>query len=389
MRVRYQRGYLRLGRRKTGPACWEFLWWDVEPTGIRVRRTSAVGTIHKYPTIEDAWQASNGLRVSINEARNRQLEQALTVADVIDHYYKAELGDNPGEGAKSHATRKVYKDFLDRWVRPDWGALDMRAVRTIAVERWLHDLKRKDGKAMAPATKTKIRNLMSVLFNHAIRYEWLEQGRNPIRLVRQSAKRQKIPEYLDAQELRSLLRQLEQPFRLMVFLDAATGLRRSELLALRWEDIDFEGVQINVRHSIYQNVVGNCKTEASRKAVPMDASLAYELRNWKSVCRYGQLGDWVFASPRTRGRQPYWPDAVLSKVIRPAAARAGIGKHIGWHTFRRSFSTMLVANGENIKVVQELMRHANCRCTLEIYSQAETQAKRDAQHRVIEMISLH
>jgi len=48
---------------------------------------------------------------------------------------------------------------------------------------------------------------------------------------------------------------------------------------------------------------------------------------------------------------------------------------------------MLMANGENVKVVQELMRHANCRCTLEIYSQARLQAKRDAQHRVVEMIT--
>ena len=54
----------------------------------------------------------------------------------------------------------------------------------------------------------------------------------------------------------------------MVLLDAATGLRRSELLALKWEDIDFERLQINVRRSIYLNVVGNCKTEASRKPVP-------------------------------------------------------------------------------------------------------------------------
>jgi len=47
---------------------------------------------------------------------------------------------------------------------------------------------------------------------------------------------------------------------------------------------------------------------------------------------------------------------------------------------------MLMANGENVKVMQELMRHANCRCTLEIYSQARIQAKREAQHRLVEMI---
>jgi site-specific recombinase XerD len=57
--------------------------------------------------------------------------------------------------------------------------------------------------------------------------------------------------------------------------------------------------------------------------------------------------------------------------------------------FRHSFSTTLIANGENVKVVQELMRHSNCRCTLEIYSQAKTQAKRDAQQRLVQMIFPH
>jgi integrase len=271
-------------------------------------------------------------------------------------------------------------------VKPTWGSLNIRAVRTTAVEQWLRQLARVDGSRMAPSTKAKIRNVMSVLFNHAIRHEWLEQGRNPILLVRQSAKRQRIPEYPDPEELRALLEQLDRCFRVMVFLDAATGLRRSELLALKWKDVDFDNLQISVQRSIYMNVVGNCKTEASRKPVPMDPILASELWTWKQDSAYREPHDWVFASPHTEGKSPYWPDILLSRVIRPAAVRAGIRKHIGWHTFRHSFSTMLMANGENVKVVQELMRHANCRCTLEIYSQARIQAKREAQHRVVEMI---
>src|ERR1022692_921536 len=97
-------------------------------------------------------------------------------------------------------------------------------------------------------------------------------------LVRQGAKRQTIPEYLEPEELRALLSQLDHCFRVMVLLDAATGLRRSELLALKWEDIDFERLQINVRRSIYLNVVGNCKTEASRKPVPLDLTRSEERR---------------------------------------------------------------------------------------------------------------
>src|SRR5260370_4369559 len=380
MRTRYQRGYLRLAHRKTGPECWEFLWWDTEFTGKRIRRKAVIGTVQQYPNAEDAWQASNGLRVAINEARNRQREQSLSVAGVIDHYDRTELRSELADQVKSPATRIVYREFLTRWVKPLWGRINIRAVRTVAVEQWLRGLTRVNSSPMAPSTKAKIRNLMSVVFNHAIRYEWLEQGKNPILLVRQSAKRQRIPEFLEPEELRALLSQLGQGFRLMVLLDAATGLRRSELLALKWEDIDFDDLQINVRRSIYMNIVGNCKTEASRKPVPMDTRLASELSIWKQASPYNQANDWVFASPHTKGRHPYWPDILLSRVIRPAAARAGIRKHVGWHTFRRSFSTMLIANGENVKVVQELMRHANCRCTLEIYSQASVQPTRNAHH---------
>ena len=65
---------------------------------------------------------------------------------------------------------------------------------------------------------------------------------------------------------------------------------------------------------------------------------------------------------------------------------AGIKKRIGWHTFRHTYSTALIANGENVKVVQELMRHANSRCTLDVYSQARVQKKREAQQRIVEMV---
>ncbi|MGB2603367.1 MAG: hypothetical protein WBC78_07220 [Candidatus Sulfotelmatobacter sp.] len=130
MRVRYQRGYLRLSHRKNGPDCWEFLWWDSEPTGRRVRRKAAIGDILQHPNVEDAWQASNGLRVSINEARNRQREQAITVADLVDHYVTTELARDLVDGGKSHATRTIYKEFLTRWVKPTWGNLNIRAVRS-------------------------------------------------------------------------------------------------------------------------------------------------------------------------------------------------------------------------------------------------------------------
>jgi integrase len=177
---------------------------------------------------------------------------------------------------------------------------------------------------MANATKAKIRNLMSVLFNHAIRYEWVEQGKNPITLVRQSAKRIRIPEVLEPREIQTLLLQLNSCFRLMVILDVTTGLRCSELFALKWGDVDFAGLRLDILRSIYLRHIGNCKTEASRKPVPLEERVAADLWLWKETSPYRQADDWVFASPHNQGKYPFWPDAVLQKVIRPAALRAGI-----------------------------------------------------------------
>lgn len=82
-----------------------------------------------------------------------------------------------------------------------------------------------------------------------------------------------------------------------------------------------------------------------------------------------------------------WPDTLLQKVIRPAAERAGIrGKTIGWHTFRHSLGTNLRSLGVNIKVAQELLRHANAKITLDLYTQAISSQKREANCEVIEML---
>ena len=201
---------------------------------------------------------------------------------------------------------------------------------------------------------------MSILFNHAIRHERLSQGKNPIRLVRQSAERSRTPEVLEAPEVERLLSRLNSPYRLMVLLAVTTGLRRGELFPLKWGDIDLCSLTLHVRRSIYMLTIGNCKTPTSKKDRPLSDYVGSELEYWQQTSNYREANDWVFASPRSSGRNPYWPALLLTRTIRPAARRAGIQKRIGWHTFRHTYSTMLVANGENVKVIQELMRHAIC-----------------------------
>jgi integrase len=174
--------------------------------------------------------------------------------------------------------------------------------------------------------------------------------------------------------------------RTLVLLDVGTGLRMGELIGLKWNDIDFRRFQVNVVRSIVKQIVGPCKTETSQKPVPLDKHIAQELLAWREATPYREPDDWVFASPDTEGKQPFWAQTLMRHYIRPAAKRVGITKRLGWHTFRHTFSTLLKANGEDVKVVQELLRHASCRITMDTYTQALTPAKRSAQSKVISLI---
>jgi integrase len=85
------------------------------------------------------------------------------------------------------------------------------------------------------------------------------------------------------------------------------------------------------------------------------------------------------------GTQRYWLENLMRRYVWPAAKRAKITKRIGWHTFRHTYSTLLRANGEDVKVVQELLRHANSKTTMDTYRQALSPAKGTAQSRVVRM----
>ena len=189
-------------------------------------------------------------------------------------------------------------------------------------------------------------------------------------------------------EIRLLLSRLVAPFSTMVLLIAVTGLRISGLLALKWSDINFAAGEINLTRGIVRQHLSEMKTETSRKPIPMDAGLAEVLLDWRLRSAYNQPNDWMFASPKMKGTQPYWPENLLRRHVRPAAIKAGITKTIGSHTFRHSYATILKANGEDVKVVQECLRHATCRVTLDVYTQAVTPAKREAQRKVVEQLAM-
>jgi integrase len=164
--------------------------------------------------------------------------------------------------------------------------------------------------------------------------------------------------------MRDILAELLHRDRTLLLLSMVTGLRRGELAGLKWQDIDFQNLQIDVKRSVVSQVVGRCKTEASQKPVPIDEYTMGDLLDWFRETPFREPEDWVFATNssragKKRGKQPLWLSTVMRYHIGPVVRKLGIEKRVGWHTFRHTYATLLKANGEDDKAVQELLRHAS------------------------------
>jgi integrase len=278
--------------------------------------------------------------------------------------------------------------MLNLFILPRWETTRMLDVKSVAVEAWLGTLMstKKTGKPLENGTKQRIRNIFSTLFAHAQRYEFVPIGHNPIKLVRQTGKRSRIPDILEPWETKALWVSAGERERAAISIEFGNGLRICEGFALQWCDIDFERGTALVTKGIVKGHLGKVKTEISKKLVPLHPYQLEDLAAWRAGSSYSDDDDWVFASHRSRGKKPLWPHMILRRHVQPLARKLGITKTIGWHTFRRTFASLLKANGEDVKVVQELCRHANPSTTMGLYAQAFTDDARRAQGKVVEMV---
>ncbi|HEV2416405.1 MAG TPA: site-specific integrase [Terriglobia bacterium] len=356
MTARYQYGNLTTRKRKKGPDVWQFRWMENgKPKSV------LIGTVKKYPTRADAERAVEHLRITINAENPQQNFHSVTVGALIDRFMEEYAPKRCREN-----TRNNYRGLFNNHIRAKWEAEFVQNVKTTAVEDWLESYPH------SRQIKSHVRNLMHTLFQAAIRWEMVE--RNPIDLVRQSSKRLKKPGVLTPAEFKVLLQMLAEPYRTMVITVACLGLRVSELVALKWGDLDFQNLAVQVGRAFVRGEVNPTKTDASEGVLPLDPDLAEVLLAHRQRAVYVSDADYVFAN---ESGNPRWPESMLTDHIKPAAAKAGVG-NVGWHTFRHTYSTLLHALGTKPAVQKEVLRHANIQTTLNVYTRAISEEKRKA-----------
>lgn len=204
-------------------------------------------------------------------------------------------------------------------------------------------------------------NLLSGIFNKAIEAGYVNY--NPVSLV----KRLKLPhmemEFLDTFDIKALLETAKSEFPTFYPLlqtAIATGMRRGELLALTWNDLDFDRKLIRVNKSFHNGRLEESKTKNSVRNICIPNNLVEVLKHWKKVAPKSNI---VFCNSAGNYIDP---DNMAKRYFKPCLQKAGV-KNIRFHDLRHTYASLMIAKKIPIKFIQQQMGHSSIQVTLDKY----------------------
>lgn len=374
----YQKGTIVRVKRANGPDVWVLRYRRYDLQGGSRLVAEQFSDVRECPKKTDAERKAAELRKRINDQR-----VCATFNDLADKYEAEDMPANPH-------TAQGYRGNL-KHLRARWGTtrIDVIIGNIMAVQLWLNSLKDGSGKDYSIQTRRHVRNLMHRIFEDGMLWGVLPLQRNPIDLVevKQGIRKKRRKLILTPKQIDDLLRdpKLMDHVKAMIMVAVCTGMRISEILGLRWEDVNFENKTISILRRADGNHIGQTKSvESEHDSYPMHAVLAAALRNWKASRE--AIEGWVFGSTSTN--RPFHAKTLLTNHLKPAGRRAGI-EGLGWHTFRHTYRALLADLEEPMDVQQALMRHSDIHMTLEYgkFSAKRADRLRAANAEVVALVS--
>jgi integrase len=274
------------------------------------------------------------------------------------------------------STHRGYVDKTRRHILPNLGRKRLRRLRPQHLEA-LYDsmLHPTDGRRpLAPKTVYEVHLIIRGALADAVRRGLVTRN---VALLASAPKLRSIPrleqQAWTASELRLFLRAAAGHRLFPAFwLASVTGMRRNELLGLRWTDLDTEHARLSINRGLvaigYELHETRGKTKTSRRCVDLDPTTLAVLAGWRSLqaAEFAAVGidhpGWMFTRPDGRPVHPH----AISQSFERIARRAGV-RIIRLHDLRHSAATLLIAAGEPVKVVSERLGHANPTFTIETY----------------------
>lgn len=339
------------------------------------------------------WHTVRGTKKEAQAELSRLLNEINTGEYVepsrmlVSDYLKRWLKDY-AEPNVSPKTSERYAQIIHGNIIPALGQYQISKLKPLHIQSFYTDCLtsgRKDRKGgLSAQTVVHFHRLLRKAFLQAVKWQLL--ARNPVDAVEPPRPQRKEMEVVDEKETAQLLEKLAGSHLFVpVLMAVTTGLRRGEILALCWKDVNLEEGRITVNQSLEQTKAGlrfkSPKTERSRRQVPLPGVTIDIVRDHKRKqneerLRLGpvyQNNDLVF--PRPDG-SPMPPD-LLSTNFAAFIRRSGL-KHIRFHDLRHSHATQLLLQGVHPKIVSERLGHSNIGITLDTYSHVLPGMQEDA-----------
>ncbi len=293
-------------------------------------------------------------------------QEAVTNISFRDH---AEKWERDILATYKHSVQLGHGSILRLHVIPKFGDRPVGEITTAEIQAWISEL-RENG--YAPHSLDHFHEVLNATMR--IAKEWYGLTNNPaegVHIGKIKCIRKKWA--LSPAQAAGLLHKLSAKARAMVALDLTTGLRRGELEASRWEDLDEATGTLRVKEASYRGHLDVPKTEAGVREVFVPVEVTVLIQEWKRKSKRTKPTDFIFA---TRNGKPENANNILRRHVHPACDALGIPR-ANWLTFRRTFSTWSHRHGVPAKDLAELMGHAEV-STQFIYVQSAEDNKRIA-----------
>ena len=289
--------------------------------------------------------------------RRRREREAPTVNDALKKFFDETVPQRIAAGRFSERTAREYTWQAQRYVAPALGTMQVSKVTRHDVEKLAATL------ADRPSQRNRVLAFMSRIFTLTERWEWRPQHTNPIRGI-ERGREEPRPRILSREELASLSRALKDaepkwpPSVAAIRVAALSGLRISEVIAMRWADVDFESGRVNLPRT---------KTGPRVHDLPA-ASLAL-------VNALPRVNEWIF----TNGRSAPVAYRTVRRHFLEIVAGASL-EEVRLHDLRRTLITVAAASGESVFVIRGLLGHETTQIAAR-YVQEAGLAVREARER--------
>jgi integrase len=300
----------------------------------------------------------------------------------------------------ANTTRVSYEGTLRKYLTPTFGTKPLRDMATLTLQNYFSAMR---DSVISGDTVLKIKEVLSSVLGSAVRYDLLTK--NPMLGVQiprsKIVNKKKQKPHITPEEFERLVGFLQEPYATMICVAVYTGLRVSELIGLRWEDVRSDSLSVDERYCRGDWSV--TKTEGSAAAISVDQGVIARILRLKTLeveLNWGGKGakkriklvrsegpkDLVFQSVR-RG-VPMDDQNILRRHLRPAAIRLGLDpKKATWRSLRTSCATWMIEAGADPKSVQGQMRHSRIGTTMDVYAQFVPESQRRAVAKTMEMVN--